>query len=144
MFGSIGGGEIIFLFILALIIFGPRRLPEIGRTLGKAMADFKRATNDFKSNLEREVQLDALKEAGRGLETLPPPSVLARGALDPVVAPATVTPAADAPASEAAPLSSPPVAATAASGDATGVTSPAPNGRTPPPASTDGGNDSIH
>jgi sec-independent protein translocase protein TatA len=63
VFGSIGGSEVILLFILALLIFGPRKLPEIGRTLGKAMADFRRATNDFKANLERAV-LDLVASVG--------------------------------------------------------------------------------
>ncbi len=81
MFGSIGGPEVILLFIAALLLFGPRRLPEIGRTLGKTVADFRRATNDFRANLEREVRMEELKDAIRPIETLPRPEALARGAL---------------------------------------------------------------
>jgi Tat protein translocase TatB subunit len=81
VFGSIGGPEVLLLFIVALLLFGPRRLPEIGRTLGKALADFRRATTDFRMNLEREVQMEALKDAVRPIETAPPPAVLARGVL---------------------------------------------------------------
>ena len=84
VFGSIGGPEVILLFILALLIFGPRKLPELGRNIGKAMADFRRATNDFKMNLEREVQVDAVKdaiEAGRkrrhALPAAPSPTLAA-------------------------------------------------------------------
>ena len=62
MFGSIGGTEVLLLFGLALLLFGPRKLPEIGRTLGKTVAEFRRATLDFKTSLEREVELDKLKE----------------------------------------------------------------------------------
>lgn len=128
MFGSIGGSEVILLFILALLIFGPRRLPEIGRTLGKAMADFRRATNDFKSNLEREVQLDSLKEATRSIESAPRPDVLARGAILDLVSSA-------APAAPA--VTADPVApSTPAVPDA-----PAP---TADGAAPDGGTDSIH
>jgi len=56
MIGSLGLPEMILLFALALIIFGPRRLPEIGRTLGKAMGEFKKASNQFRDTLEREVK----------------------------------------------------------------------------------------
>ncbi len=81
MFGSIGGPEVILLFIAALLLFGPRRLPEIGRTIGKTVADFRRATNDFRSNLEREVRMEELKDAIRPIETVPRPETLARGVL---------------------------------------------------------------
>ena len=46
----------IFIFLLALIIFGPRKLPEIGREVGKALAELKRASNEFKSQLENEIE----------------------------------------------------------------------------------------
>jgi len=81
VFGSIGGPEVILLFIAALLLFGPRRLPEIGRTLGKTVADFRRATNDFRSNLEREVRMEELKDAVRPIEAIPRPGTLARGVL---------------------------------------------------------------
>jgi len=45
-----------FIFLLALIIFGPKKLPEIGRQIGKALAEFKRYSNDFKYQLESEVR----------------------------------------------------------------------------------------
>ena len=50
--GPFGPSEIIFLFILALVVFGPKRLPEIGKTIGKGMREFKKATDDLKSNWE--------------------------------------------------------------------------------------------
>jgi len=53
---NLGMSEMIFIFLLALIIFGPRKLPEIARELGKAMAELKRASNDFKSQLENEIE----------------------------------------------------------------------------------------
>ena len=58
MFGSLGFTEIFFIFILALIIFGPRKLPELGKTLGEALGQFKRASDDFKRNWEEEVELE--------------------------------------------------------------------------------------
>src|SRR3982751_3402985 len=62
MFGSLGIPELILIFIVALIVFGPKRLPEIGRTLGKALGEFKKATDDFKSTIEREVRVEELKQ----------------------------------------------------------------------------------
>lgn len=58
MFGSIGMPELIIIFVIALVIFGPRKLPELGRTLGKSLAEFKRATNDLKSTLEEEIRVE--------------------------------------------------------------------------------------
>lgn len=58
MFGSIGGPELIVILVVALLIFGPRKLPELGRTLGKGMADLRRASHDLKSTLDREIHLE--------------------------------------------------------------------------------------
>lgn len=52
---SIGWQELILIGALALIIFGPRKLPQLGRTIGKYMAEFRRATQEFKSTWESEV-----------------------------------------------------------------------------------------
>ena len=60
--GSLGMQEIIVLFVLALIIFGPRKLPEIGKSIGKGLQEFKKASNDLKRTWEEEVQLDKEKE----------------------------------------------------------------------------------
>jgi TatA/E family protein of Tat protein translocase len=68
MFGSLGMPELIVIFIIALIIFGPRKLPELGRSLGKSIAEFKKATNELQSTLEEEIRLDeqrAAREAER-------------------------------------------------------------------------------
>lgn len=61
MFGSLGVPELLLIFAVILIVFGPRRIPEIGRTLGKAMGEFRKATDDLKSTIEREVRLEELK-----------------------------------------------------------------------------------
>jgi sec-independent protein translocase protein TatA len=58
MLGSIGMPELIIIFIIALIIFGPRKLPELGRSLGKSLAEFKKASNELKSTLEEEIRLE--------------------------------------------------------------------------------------
>ena len=60
--GSIGGAELVLILLLALLLFGPRRLPQIGRTLGKTLGDLRRATTDFKTNLEREDNLEEVKD----------------------------------------------------------------------------------
>jgi sec-independent protein translocase protein TatA len=63
MFGSLGLPELIVIFVIALIIFGPRKLPELGRSLGRGIAEFKHATNEFQKTLEQEVQVDATRTA---------------------------------------------------------------------------------
>ena len=59
MFGSLGMPELIVIFVIALVIFGPRKLPELGRSLGRSIAEFKKATNELQSTLEREIEADA-------------------------------------------------------------------------------------
>src|SRR5216684_5751338 len=53
--GNLGMSEMIFIFALALLIFGPKKLPELGRTLGKAMTEFRRASSELKSTFDREM-----------------------------------------------------------------------------------------
>ena len=62
---NLGFSEMLFLFFLALIIFGPKRLPEIGRQIGKALAEFRRASNEFKFQLESEMRQMEVEEAIR-------------------------------------------------------------------------------
>ena len=60
VFEFLGTTELLVILVVALVLFGPRRLPELGRTLGKSLGEFKRATDDFKRTWEREVELDKL------------------------------------------------------------------------------------
>ena len=60
--GSLGMQEIIIIFVLALIVFGPRKLPELGKSLGKGLAEFKKASNELKQTWEEEVRLDKERE----------------------------------------------------------------------------------
>ena len=82
MFGSLGMPELIVIFVIALIIFGPRKLPELGKSLGKSIAEFKRASNELKSTLEEEIRIEEQKtkqeEAAKAVQStqtsLPPVS----------------------------------------------------------------------
>ena len=65
MFGSIGMPELIIIFVIALIIFGPRKLPELGRSLGKSINEFKRASNELRNSLEEEIRVDEQREAAK-------------------------------------------------------------------------------
>ena len=69
MFGPLGVPELLFILVLALLLFGPKRLPEIGRTIGKGMAEFRRATNDLKRTIETEISAE---EAARRPAPVPP------------------------------------------------------------------------
>jgi TatA/E family protein of Tat protein translocase len=78
--------EMIFIFLLALLIFGPRKLPEVGRQIGKALAEFKRASNTFKSQLDMEMrnlelQEDAKKPATPSIQ--PPEHTIGTGSAIP-------------------------------------------------------------
>ena len=55
MFGSIGGTELILILVIALLVFGPRKLPELGRSLGRGLAEFRKAGAEFKTTLEKEI-----------------------------------------------------------------------------------------
>jgi sec-independent protein translocase protein TatA len=56
--GSLGMPEILIILVIALIIFGPRKLPELGKTLGQSLAQFRRASEDFKRQWEDEVAIE--------------------------------------------------------------------------------------
>jgi len=58
MFGTLGGQEILFILVIALIVFGPKKLPEIGKSIGRMMNEFRKASNDFRRTLEEEVEAD--------------------------------------------------------------------------------------
>ena len=56
--GSIGLPELLIILVIALIIFGPRKLPELGRSLGRSLSEFKRASNELKQTLNEEIRIE--------------------------------------------------------------------------------------
>ena len=58
---SLGSTELLFILAIALIFFGPRKLPQLARTMGKGLAEFRRASDDFKRTWEREVALETVR-----------------------------------------------------------------------------------
>ena len=70
---NLGFPEMIFIFFVALVIFGPKKLPEIGRQIGKALNEFKRASNEFKSQIENEISQIDLENQRQILPPTQPP-----------------------------------------------------------------------
>ena len=65
MFGTLGGPELFLILLIALIVFGPRKLPEIGKSMGKMMAEFRKASNEFRQTIENEVEAEKIRDATR-------------------------------------------------------------------------------
>ncbi len=61
MFPSLGMPELLIIGVVALIVFGPRKLPELGRSLGKSLQEFRRATNELKHTLDEEISIEERK-----------------------------------------------------------------------------------
>ena len=60
--GPIGMPEMLVILVIALVVFGPRKLPELGRSLGKSLNEFKKASNELRSTLEDEIRVEEQKE----------------------------------------------------------------------------------
>lgn len=72
--GPIGMPEMVVIAVIALIIFGPRKLPELGKSLGKSIAEFKRASNELKNTLEDEIRTEELQDARKSAQVPPEPA----------------------------------------------------------------------
>jgi len=86
---NLGMPEMIFIFLLALVIFGPKKLPELGRQLGKALAEFKKASNEFKNQLEVEMMNIELEERAKKLPEASPQILPAEKLFDTASVPPT-------------------------------------------------------
>lgn len=98
MFGSVGGAEFLLIAVLALLLFGPRKLPQIGRSVGRALAEFRGVTREFKSSLEQEVRMEEVHRARDEQDEQEAPALTS----EPTVA--RVEPAADQPSDETSPV----------------------------------------
>ena len=95
MFGPLGGPELVLILVLALIVFGPRRLPEIGKSMGRLLAEFRKASHDFQRTIEDEVEAEKYKApaepaAAPGVPVAPAApaeTVVAREAVPPPIEP---------------------------------------------------------
>ncbi len=104
MIGDMSFGETAVIFVLALLIFGPKKLPEIARQVGKALNEFKRASNEFKAQIQSEIdQLEVQEKKKKAEEeqkalppAIPPPGAVHASYVEPPSEPL---------ASETAPLS---------------------------------------
>ena len=65
MLPSVGIPELIIILTIALIVFGPRKLPELGRSLGRSLNEFKRASNELKNTLEDEIRTEDQRSTER-------------------------------------------------------------------------------
>jgi sec-independent protein translocase protein TatB len=73
MFG-IGMQELVLILVIALIILGPKKLPDVAKSLGKALNEFKRATSDLKESLDVDHSLDTVKKSFHAMNEPPPPA----------------------------------------------------------------------
>ena len=107
MFGTLGGPELLLIFVIALIVFGPRKLPEIGKSMGRMLAEFRKASTDFKRTIEDEIEAEKTRpEESPAASTPIELPVVATGTPESVSAeatPAAGSPPETAPADSAAP-----------------------------------------
>jgi TatA/E family protein of Tat protein translocase len=68
MFGSLGMPELVIILVIALIVFGPRKLPELGRSLGKSIGEFRKASNELKHTLDDEIRHEEQKDQRSKME----------------------------------------------------------------------------
>ncbi len=69
MFGSIGPMELILIFVIALLVFGPKKLPEIGRSVGKALREFKKTSDEIKGRIEEEIEASEIKDIRKDIQS---------------------------------------------------------------------------
>jgi len=70
VFGPLGMPEIIMIFIVGLLLFGPRKMPQLGRSIGRALGEFRRASNEFKRTVEDEVAAEEIRSVEEDLREI--------------------------------------------------------------------------
>jgi len=68
MFGNIGFPELLIILTIALLVFGPKKLPEIGKSIGKALHEFKKTSDEIKGKIESEIQAEEFKNLGQEIK----------------------------------------------------------------------------
>ena len=111
MFGPIGIWEMVIILVIALIVFGPRKLPELGRSLGKSLGEFKRASNELRNTLDDEIRIEERRTpkatAAKSGPSTASPTGDAPGAAEPDSPAASTSMASPEPATVAAPTPEP-------------------------------------
>jgi sec-independent protein translocase protein TatA len=70
MFGSIGFPELLVIMSIALLVFGPKKLPEVGRSIGKALREFRRTSDEIKEKIEEEIQASEFKDIKKDIDAV--------------------------------------------------------------------------
>jgi sec-independent protein translocase protein TatA len=89
--GPVGMPELIIIMVIALIIFGPRKLPELGKSLGRSLNEFKRASQDLQNTLDQEIKLEEQKEMREKAEKAAKESPPAETVIEEAPTPETVS-----------------------------------------------------
>lgn len=111
--GPIGFPELIVIFVVALIVFGPRKLPELGRSLGKSLSEFKRASNELRSTLDEEIRIEDRKERASASKA----AAVEPAAVEPAATETAATETADTPLAETHSIAPPSEPETVARGE---------------------------